>query len=98
MVMFDAYEKRIMACLEQAEANTEKIDPGMMQLREEHQGIPKGDAAIMPVVEPRKRRRVQNLAMESRYKRKDGTRRIHGSTRNSTTPCRKVSHHARVAW
>jgi hypothetical protein len=33
MAMFDAYEKRMMACLGQTEANTEKIeeDPGMMQ-------------------------------------------------------------------
>jgi adenylate kinase family enzyme len=38
MAMFDAYEKSIMACLGQAEANTEKIeqDPGMMQSMKEH--------------------------------------------------------------
>jgi hypothetical protein len=33
MTMFEAYEKSIMACLGQAEANTKKTeqDPGMMQ-------------------------------------------------------------------
>jgi hypothetical protein len=36
--MFNVYEKRMMACLGQTEANTEKIeqDPGMMQSMEEH--------------------------------------------------------------
>jgi hypothetical protein len=40
----------------------------MMQSIEEHQEIPKGDAAVMPVGGPRKRRRVRNLAAERRQK------------------------------
>jgi hypothetical protein len=34
--MFETNKKRMMACLGQTEANTEKIDPGMMQSIEEH--------------------------------------------------------------
>jgi hypothetical protein len=41
-----------------------------MQSIEEHQDIPKGEAAVMPVGEPRKRRKVCNLAAELRQKRK----------------------------
>jgi hypothetical protein len=36
----------------------------MMQSIEEHQEIHKGEAAVMPVGGLRKRRRVQNLAVE----------------------------------
>jgi hypothetical protein len=39
-------------------------DPRMMQSIEERQEIPKEEAAVMPVGEPRKRRRVYNLAAE----------------------------------
>jgi hypothetical protein len=61
MVMFHAYEKRMMACLGQTEANTEEneINPGMMQSAEEHQDIPTEDVTVMPVGRPRKRRRVR---------------------------------------
>jgi hypothetical protein len=38
----------------------------MMQYIEEHQEIPKGEAAVMPVGEPRKQCRDQNLAVERR--------------------------------
>jgi hypothetical protein len=49
--MVDAYHERMMACLGKTEADTEKTepDPGMMQFTEEHQEIPKGVAAVMPV-------------------------------------------------
>jgi hypothetical protein len=33
-------------------------DPGILQFIEKHQEIPKEDAAVMPVGEPRKRHRV----------------------------------------
>jgi hypothetical protein len=74
MAMGDAYHARMMACLGKMETDTEKIepDPGMMQSTEEHQEIPKGEAAVMPVGEPRKRRRVRSLAGERRQKRKKG--------------------------
>jgi hypothetical protein len=40
---------------------------------EEHQEIPKEEAAVMPVGEPRKRRRVCNLSAEHHQKRKERT-------------------------
>jgi hypothetical protein len=65
---------------------------------EEHQEVPKEDAAVMPVVGPKNQCRVKNLAADSRQKRKDGTRRIHESRRKLAASCRKVSHCAAVAW
>jgi hypothetical protein len=73
-------------------------DQGTMQSTEEHQEIPKGEAAAMPVGEPRKRRRVRNLAAERRQKRKERTRGNRGSRRKSAAACRKVSRRAKVAW
>jgi hypothetical protein len=82
----------IMAMLNtNPEAMKIEQDPGMMQSMDKHQEIPTQDATVMPVREPRKQRRVQNLAVESRRERKDRTQGIHGSRR-------KVSGHARVAW
>jgi hypothetical protein len=100
MAMVDAYHERMMACLGKMEADTEKTepDPGLMQSTEKHQEITKGEAAVMPVGEPRKRRRVQSLAVECCQKRKERTRGNRGSRRKSATACRKVSHCARVAW
>jgi hypothetical protein len=90
----------MMACLGKTEAVTEKTnpDPGMMQSTEEHQEIPKGEAAVMPVREPRKRRTVWNLAAERRQKRKESTRGNRGSRRKSAAACRKVSRREKVAW
>jgi hypothetical protein len=45
----------------------------MMQSVEEHQEIPKGEAAVMPVGGLRKRRRVRKLASERRQKPKERT-------------------------
>jgi hypothetical protein len=55
MAMVDAYHERMMACLGKTEADTEKTEPnqGMKQSTEEHQEIPKGEAAVMRVKEPR---------------------------------------------
>jgi hypothetical protein len=39
-------------------------DPGMMQSIEEYHEIPKGEAAVMLVGEPRNRRRIRNVAAE----------------------------------
>jgi hypothetical protein len=69
-----------------------------MQSTEEHQEIPKGEAAVMPVGEPRKRRRIRNLAAERRQKRKERTRENRGYRRKSAVACRKVSRRAKVAW
>jgi hypothetical protein len=46
-------------------------DPGMIPSVEEHQDIPTEDVAVMPVGEPRKRRRVRKLAAERRQKIQD---------------------------
>jgi hypothetical protein len=54
MAMVDAYHERMIASLGKTEADTEKTepDPGTMQYIEEHQEIPKGEAAVMPVGGP----------------------------------------------
>jgi hypothetical protein len=63
MAMFDAYQKRVMACLGQEEADTKKIeqDPGMMQSVEEHQDVPSEDVVLKPVKGLKKRRRGRKL-------------------------------------
>jgi hypothetical protein len=100
MAMVDTCHKGMMACLGKTEADTEKTDadPGMMQSTEVHQEIPKGEAAVMPVREPRKRGRVRSLAAERRQERKERTRGNRGSRRKSAATCRKVSRRAKVAW
>jgi hypothetical protein len=73
-------------------------DPGIMQSKEEHQEIPKEDAAGMPVGEPRKRCRVCNLAAEHRQKRKERTRGNRGSRKELAVTHRKVLRRAKAAW
>jgi hypothetical protein len=80
------------------EATETELEPGVMQSIEEHQEIPKGEAAVMPVGGPRKWRRVSKLAAERHQKRKERTRGNRGSRRKSAAACRKVSFHAKVAW
>jgi hypothetical protein len=70
----------------------------MMQSKEEHQEIPKIEAAVMPVGEPRKRRRICNLAADRRQKRTERTRGYRGSRRKTTATCKRVSRRAKVAW
>jgi hypothetical protein len=95
-----AYHEEMMACLGRTEADTEKTerDPGKMQFTEKHQEIPKREDAVMPVGEPRKRRRVCNLAVERRQKRKERTVGNRESRRKSAEACRMISHHAKMAW
>jgi myosin heavy subunit len=80
------------ACHEATEADTEKTepDPGMMRSMEEHQEIPKGEAAVMPVGGLRKRRRVQNLAAERRQKPKKRTRGYYGSRKKWPLPAEEM--------
>jgi hypothetical protein len=73
-------------------------NPGIMQSIQEHQEIPKEEAAVMPVGEPRKRCRVCNLAADRCQKRKERIRGNRGSRRKSAAACRKLSRHAKVAW
>jgi hypothetical protein len=84
---------------ELTEANTEKTEPhpGMMQSTEEHQQIPKGEAAVMPVGEARKRRRAHNLAAGHHRKRKERTGGNREFMRKSAAACKKVSRRAKVA-
>jgi hypothetical protein len=70
----------------------------MMQSIEEHQEIPKGEAAALPVGELRKRRRVRNLAAEHRQKLKERTRGYCGSRKRVTITGRRMTRRARVAW
>jgi hypothetical protein len=79
------------------EVTETELDPRMMQSIEEQQEITKEDSAVMAVGEPRKRRRVCNLAVERRQKRKERTRGNCGSRRKVAAACRKVSRHAKVA-
>jgi hypothetical protein len=51
-----------MASLGKTEFTNFKAIPEGMESVAEHQEIPKEDAAVMSVGEPRKRRRVRNLA------------------------------------
>jgi hypothetical protein len=76
------------ACHEKMEACTEKIepDPRMIQSVAEHQEVPKGEAAVMPVRGPRKRRTDQNLAAERQQNLKEGTQASFESRKRLTMP------------
>jgi hypothetical protein len=74
-----------------------KFDPGLIKSIKEHQDIPQGEAAAMPVGEPNKRRRVYDLVRNAaRRGRKDPRNR--GSRRKSAAACRKMFRSAKVAW
>jgi hypothetical protein len=74
-------------------------DPEMMQSAEEHQEIPTADVAIMPVEEPRQRRRVRKLAAKRRQKPKERTRRNCGSRQKKLAADGiRTTHPAKVAW
>jgi hypothetical protein len=75
-----------------------KPDPGLMQSIEEHQKIPKEDAAVMPFGGPRKRRRGCNLAAKRRQKRKERTQGNSRFRKKLAAACKRVSRRARVAW
>jgi hypothetical protein len=98
--MFDAYEKRMMACLGQMKVHTKKTeqDPGMMPSVEEHQYTSTEEVAVMPVKGLRKRRRGRKLTAGRRGESKEVTRGNCGSRRKLDAACRKVSRHATVAW
>jgi hypothetical protein len=71
-----------------------KPDPGTMQSVEEHQEIPKEDAAVMPVGEPRKRRRDRNLAAGRRQKPKRRIQASCESRRRLIVAGKKITCHA----
>jgi hypothetical protein len=91
----------LRACQSETAASQEdmetKPDPGKMQSVEEHQEIPKEEAAVMPIGELRKQRRDRNLAAGRGQKPKG---RIHASSesrRRLTVASRKMTHYATVA-
>jgi hypothetical protein len=90
--MLDTHQKRMMA--------TKKIEeiPGMMLSVEEHQDVPNKDVAVMPVGEPRKRRRGRKLIAERCGEPKELNRGNHGSWRKLADTCRKMPRHAAVVW
>jgi hypothetical protein len=90
MAMLDAHHERIMASLGRAEATDFKAIPEEMESVMEHQEIPKEDNAVMPGGEPKKWRRVCNLAVEHRQKMKERTQGKSGYRRKSAATCRKV--------
>jgi hypothetical protein len=100
MAMVDAYHERMMACLRKTEADTEKTepDPGMMQSVEEHQEIPKEEAALMPVGGLRKRRRDRNLATGCHQKPKGRIQASCESRSRLTVAGKKMTRRAAVAW
>jgi hypothetical protein len=69
-----------------------------MQSVEEHQEIPKEEAALMLVRGLRKRRRDRNLAAERRQKSKRRIRASCESRRRLTVVGKKMTHRATVAW
>jgi hypothetical protein len=89
----NACQKETTTCQEATETEP---DPEMIQSIEEHQEIPKGEAAVMPVGELRKQHRVPNLAAKCRQKMKERTWGNSRSRSKSTATCRKVSHRAKV--
>jgi hypothetical protein len=79
------------ACHDATKADTEKNepDPGMMQSIKDHQEIAKEEAAVMLIGGLRKRRRIQNLAVEHRQKPKEKTRGYCGSRKRVTVAGRR---------
>jgi hypothetical protein len=70
----------------------------MMQSVEEHQEIPTEEAAVIPIEEPRKRRRVWKLAADRSQKQKEGTGGYCGSRRRVTVAGKRTFRHATMAW
>jgi hypothetical protein len=66
MTMLDAHHESSVVSLGKTEATDFKAIPEEMESVTEHQELPKEEPAVMPVGEPRKRRRVCNLAAERR--------------------------------
>jgi hypothetical protein len=93
------YHKKMMARWNtNPEAMKIEKDPGVMQSMEEDQDMSTEDAAVVPVGEPRKRRRVQKLAADHRQTPKEGPRLYYGSRSRVTVDGQRTSRHATVAW
>jgi hypothetical protein len=79
------------------EATKIEPDPEMMQFVEEHQEVPREEAANMPVKGLKKRYRVRNLAAERHQKLKERTRGYCGSQKRVTVAARRTFRHAKLA-
>jgi hypothetical protein len=88
------------ACHEAMEADTEKTAPnsGMMHSTAEHQEACNEDAIVKPVEGWKKQHRGRNQAAGQRGELKELTQGDCGSQRELAATCRKVFHHARMAW
>jgi hypothetical protein len=73
-----------MACLEMTEALLEVEKPASVEMKPEvaHEEVPLEDAAVMPVEEPRKRRRDLNLDARRRRKQQERTQKKDGCRKN----------------
>jgi hypothetical protein len=96
--MQHAQKEKPTACHEAKEANTEKTEPDPGTMQEEHQEIPKEDAAVMQVRGLRKGRRDRNLAARRHQKPKGRIQASCESRRRLTVAGKKIAHHATVAW
>jgi hypothetical protein len=87
-------------CHEATETDIEKIEPdsGMMQSVAEHQEAPEEDGTVMPVGEPRKRRRDRNLDARRRKKQQERTQKNDGCRKNLVAARRGTTRRAAVAW
>jgi hypothetical protein len=73
-------------------------DPEMMQSMEEHQAVPREEAAVTPVKGLKKQRRVQKLAVDRHQELKERNRGYCGSRKRVTVAGRRTFHHARLPW
>jgi hypothetical protein len=88
-----------MACQGKAEAHLEGEEPTSVDMEPEaaHGEVPREDAAVMPVGEPKKRRRDRNLDARCLRKRQKGTQGKNGCRRNSVAASRGTTRRAVVA-
>jgi hypothetical protein len=93
----DARHERMMACIGKTEDTELKAKPEENGPVEEHQEIPKENAAVKYSRTMKTRNRGLHQAAKRRGEPKKLTRGDCGSLRNLTAACRKVSRHAAVA-
>jgi hypothetical protein len=76
--------KETMACQEKMETRLEIVEPTSVDMESEaaQRQVPREDTAIMPVGEPRKRRRDRNLAAECRQKKQERAQSKDGCRKN----------------
>jgi hypothetical protein len=92
--------KQTTACQEKTEALLEGEKPNSveMELDVGHQGVPREDAAIMPVEGRKTRHRGRKQAAGRHVEPKELNRGICGSRKKLAAAFRKMSRRATVAW